>query len=390
MKPPPRRVLVIGSLAWSLVNFRGRLLHAMVEAGHEVIAVAPDEDAAVREALQAMGVRFVTVPMERTSRNPAADLRTLSALIGLMRTERPDMVLAYTQKPIVYGGIASRIAGVPAFHAMMSGLGFAFTADTGGPPSALLRLVAALYRVALADARNLFLFNASDEADMRRFGMIPPGVPVSQVPGSGIDTLRFRSQPLPPGPPVFLLVARLMVHKGLRDFAQAARIVKQRHPGARFQILGPPDLNPAGLPMEELDSWVTEGLVDYLGETRDVRPHLAAATVFVLPSWYREGLPRSILEAMATGRAVVTTDTPGCRDAVVAGETGLIVPPRDPQALADALLMLAGDPALAARMGEAARRRAEQVYAVEKVNAQLMQAMGLAAPATTPALEAAA
>jgi glycosyltransferase involved in cell wall biosynthesis len=389
MTAPKRRVLVIGSLAWSLVNFRGRLLRAMADAGHDVIAAAPDEDAEVREALGAMGVRFVTVPMERTSRNPAADLRTLSALVALMRAERPDSVLAYTQKPIVYGGIASRIAGVPEFHAMMSGLGFAFTAEGDAPPSPLLRLVAGLYRVALAGARNLFLFNASDEADMRRFAMIPPGVPVRQVPGSGIDTARFAQRPLPPGPPVFLLVARLMVHKGLRDFADAARLVKRSHPDARFRILGPPDLNPAGLPMDELRGWVDEGLIDYLGETRDVRPHLAAATVFVLPSWYREGLPRSILEAMATGRAVVTTDTPGCRDAVVAGETGLIVPPRDATALADAMGRLAADRTLAERMGAAARRRAEQVYAVEKVNAQLLQAMGLSVPAGAPALEAA-
>jgi glycosyltransferase involved in cell wall biosynthesis len=253
-----------------------------------------------------------------------------------------------------------------------------------------MRLVAALYRLSLGGARTLFVFNAADEADMRRQDMVPPGVRVLQVPGSGIDTNRFRHMPVPPGPPVFLLVARLMVHKGLRDFAAAARMVKARHPEARFRILGPTDANPAGLPMDELEGWVREGLVEYLGETRDVRPHLADSTVFVLPSWYREGLPRSILEAMSTGRAVIATDAPGCRDAVVEGETGLLVPVRDPARLAEAMSKLAADRNLVVRMGQAARIRAERFYAVERVNAQLLDAMGLKAGSERPVLEAAA
>jgi glycosyltransferase involved in cell wall biosynthesis len=381
--------MVIGSLAWSLVNFRGRLLADMVAAGHSVTAVAPDEDPDVEAALAAMGLRFRTVFMQRTARNPLADLRTLISLVKLMRAERPDVVLAYTQKPIVYGGIAGRITGVPEFHAMMSGLGFAFTAEGESAPGLLMRVVATLYRIALGGARTLFVFNSADEEDMRRQGMIPSGVRVVQVPGSGIDVGRFRHMPVPDGPPVFLLVARLMVHKGLRDYAAAARVVKARHPDARFCILGPTDDNPAGLPMDELDGWVREGLVEYLGETRDVRPHLAASTVFVLPSWYREGLPRSILEAMATGRAIITTDAPGCRDAVVAGETGLLVPVRDPAALAAAMLKLASDPDLVVRMGNASRRRAEQQYAVERVNAQLLGAMHLATGPGLRVLEAA-
>lgn len=384
-----RRVMVISSLAWSLVNFRGRLLGDMVAAGHSVTAVAPDRDPEVEAALSRMGLRFHTVSMQRTARNPFADLRTLVGLVKLIRSERPDVVLAYTQKPIVYGGLASRISGVPEFHAMMSGLGFAFTTEGGGAPGLLMRLVATLYRLALGGARTLFVFNSADEADMRRQGMIPPGVRVLQVPGSGIDVDQFRHMPVPDGPPVFLLVARLMVHKGLRDFATAARIVKARYPDARFRILGPKDDNPAGLPMDELDDWVREGLVEYLGETRDVRPHLAGSTIFVLPSWYREGLPRSILEAMATGRAVITTDAPGCRDAVVAGETGLLVPVRDAPGLAEAMLRLAGDRELVVRMGNASRRRAEQLYAVERVNAQLLEAMNLAPCPEQKLLEAA-
>jgi glycosyltransferase involved in cell wall biosynthesis len=385
----PKRIMVIGSLAWSLVNFRGRLLRDMVAAGHSVTAVAPDDDPEVRAALAAMGLQFRTIFMERTAMNPAADLRTLDELVQLMRSERPDVVLAYTQKPIVYGGIACRITGVDAFHAMMSGLGFAFTTDGAGSPGLLMRLLATLYRVALGGARTLFVFNSADEEDMRRQNMVPPGVRVLQVPGSGIDIDRFAHVPVPDGPPVFLLVARLMVHKGLRDYAAAARIVKARVPEARFCILGPTDANPAGLPMAELDGWVREGLVDYLGETRDVRPFLAASTIFVLPSWYREGLPRSILEAMATGRAVVTTDAPGCRDAVVDGETGLLVPVRDPASLAAALLRLAEDRALVVRMGAASRRRAERHYAVERVNAQLLEAMNLAPQPSACAMQAA-
>lgn len=382
---PRRKVLVVASLSWSLVNFRGRLLAAMVAGGADVVAAAPDEDPEVRRALAAIGVRFARIPMQRTGLGPLADVGTLKALVVLLRKEQPDTVLAYTQKPIVYTGLACRLTGIGRFHAMVSGLGYAFSGEGRG----LLRvLVARMYRIALEGAASVILFNSDDRAEMEAHAMLPPDTRIVVVPGSGIDTGHFTAAPLPDGPPVFLMVARLLVHKGVREYAEAARILREVVPDAEVRLLGPEDPNPAGLPRAELEAWHADGTLAYLGETRDVAPHLAGCHVFVLPTWYREGLPRTILEAMASGRAVIATDAPGCRDAVVPGATGLLVPVRDAAALGAAMLQLARDRELVERMGAAGRARAEAIYAVERVNALLLQTLDLVpSPAGFPAPE---
>lgn len=371
------KILVLASLAYSLVNFRRDLLAAMAEAGHEVIACAPDDgEARIMAELEGIGVGFRDIPMSRTGTNPFADLRTLSAYVRLMRRERPDVVLAYTQKPIIYGGIAARIAGVGRFFAMVSGLGYVFTDDGGKPRRRLQRLVAALYRAGVSRAGAVFVFNRDDRAEMLRHGILRPDQKVVQVPGSGIDTRRFQASPVPDGAPVFLLIARLLRDKGLYEYVEAARIVRRARPEARFQLLGPLDPNPAAISRAELDGWIAEGAIDYLGETRDVRPYLQACTTYVLPS-YREGLPRTVLEAMATGRAVITTDAPGCREPVEPNVNGYVVPVRDPARLADAMTKFIDDPALAVTMGAASRRIAKERYDVRKVNALLLAAMEL-------------
>lgn len=371
------RVLVIASLAYSLTNFRGTLLTAIADAGHEVIACAPDEDPQVRAWLEAKGICFRTVRMARAGTNPFADLATLRDLIALIRRERPDVVLAYTQKPIIYGGLAARIVGGTRFYAMCSGLGHAFSGDGGLRSRLLKKVVSVLYRGAVARASEVFVFNQDDKEEMRRNGILAPGQSALQVPGSGIDLARFTHQPLPPGPPKFLMVARLLRDKGPGEFAAAAAIVRQTHPEARFQLLGPFDANPSNVSQAELDQWQSEGSIEYLGETKDVQPYLADCTVFVLPTYYREGLPRTILESMATGRAIITTRTPGCRETVTPGENGMLVPPRDVAALAEAMAELAGDPEKCARFGAASRRIAEDRFDVHKVNAILLGSMEL-------------
>lgn len=373
------KVVVLSSLAYSLVNFRGALLAAMVEAGHDVTACAPDADDAITRTLACMGIGFSTVRMARTGTNPLRDLRTLWDLFRLMRRERPDVVLAYTQKPIIYGGIAARLAGRSRFFAMCSGLGHAFSNGSGFRPRLLRRVVSLLYRVAVAKAEAVFVFNRDDAGEMRRFKIIGPGHRLVQVPGSGICTDSFEQAPLPAGPPTFLMIARLMWDKGLAEFVAAARQTRAACPEARFQLLGPFDANPSSISPKELRVLQDEGVIEYLGETRDVRPFLAKCTAFILPTYYREGLPRTILEAMATGRAIVTTDMPGCRETVFTGddENGILIPPRDPGALARAMLRLATEEGLAARLGEASRRIAEARFDVRKVNALLLGTMGL-------------
>ena len=373
------KVLVLASLAYSLVNFRAALLREMVAEGHQVVACAPDEDPAVIATLSAMGVRFISVPMDRAGTNPVRDLVTLRALARTIRNEAPDICLAYTQKPIIYGGIAARIVGGPTrFFAMVSGLGHVYSDDH--PASWLRRalrwVTSILYRRAVARAAGIFVFNADDAEEMRRHRIVGRDRKIIQVPGSGIDTVAFPHVPIPDGAPVFLLIARLLRNKGIGEFVDAAASVRTRYPETRFQILGPPEPGPAGFTDEEIDAWRARG-VEYLGATREVRPYLARSSVFVLPTYYREGLPRTILEALATGRPIITTDTPGCRETVVPGENGLLVPPRDVPALARAMEQLAGDPERVRSMGAHARQLAQQHFRVDKVNAQLLSEMGL-------------
>ena len=371
------RVVVVASLVYSLVNFRGQLLADMVAAGHEVIACAPDDDPQVRARLAEMGVALRRVPMARVGLNPLVDIGTLRSLVALLREERPDVVLAYTQKPIIYAGLAARLTRT-RFYAMVSGLGHVYGEDASPRMRLLRRGVSLLYRAAVREARAVFVFNRDDRAEMLRHAIVAPAARVIQVPGSGVDIMRFAATPPPPGP-LFLMIARLLRAKGVDDYVAAARAVRALYPGARFRLLGPTDPGPAGVTTGEIARWAEEGVIDYLGETRDVRPFLAEASVFVLPSWYREGLPRTILEAMASGRAVITTDRPGCRDPIDQGANGLVVPARDPAALAAAMERFCADPALAARMGAAARRVATERYAVEKVNRLLLDTMELSA-----------
>ena len=377
------KILVMSSFAFSLLNFRGELLRRMVNGGHQVIACAPDDDPAVARSLADMGIRYVRIPMARASTNPFADLRTLAAYVALMLRERPDVVLAYTQKPIIYGGIAARLTGGRPFHALMTGLGYAFGED-GAKRPLLRQIVRVLYREGVRRARTIFVFNRDDRPEMLAQGIIREDAPVMQVPGSGIDTAHFAAQPVPEGPPRFLMIARLMRDKGLLEFVEAARALRQRWPEARFHLLGRIDAdNPTAVSEADVHRWQAENIIEYTPETRDVRPFIGAASVFVLPSYYREGLPRTILEAMATGRAIITTDMPGCREPVYEGRNGFLVPPRDAAALAQAMERFLADPSLAATMGEASRRVAETIYDVHRVNSILMNAMQL--EATPPA-----
>lgn len=373
----PRKIVVLGSYAPSLIRFRGPLLRDLKAAGCEVVACAAEEDPAVAAELAGLGVAYRRVPMDRAGVDPSADLRTLAALVRLLRAERPDILLAYTQKPIVYGGIAARLASVPHFFPMVTGLGYAF-AESASPARRLLRrLTARLYRTAVRRAEALIYFNEEDRAALDRHGILRPGQRALRVDGSGVDVGHYAPAPLPDGPPSFLLVARLLREKGLFEFVEAARLLRRRWPLARFRLLGPLDANPGSVTPAELAAWQAEGVIEYLGETADVRPYLRACSVFVLPSYYHEGIPRSALEAMATGRAVVTTDWQGCRETVVPGGNGFLVPPRDPPALAAAMARFLEEPELAGRMGRHSLEIVRERFDVRRVNAVLLHALGL-------------
>jgi glycosyltransferase involved in cell wall biosynthesis len=370
------KIVVIASLASSLIDFRGELLRAMTSRGHEVVAAAPDETAVVTDRLAAIGVRFIDVPMSRAGLGPLDDLRTLVVLKRLVRRERADIVLAYTAKPVIYGLIGARLARTRLRVALISGRGSALAGSQGWRRRALASVMRVLYAVALRGAHVVFFQNRDDEALFRSWRLVTRRQRCVLINGSGVDLDHYAPAPLPEGPVTFLMIGRLLREKGVFEFVEAARLLRPAGGGARFRLLGSLDLNPSSISQAALDRLQAEGTVDYLGAVSDVRPAITDAHVIVLPS-YHEGMPRSVLEGMSMGRAVITTDEPGCRETVVAGENGFLVPSRDAAALARAMRAFIDDPGLASEMGRNGRRLAEARFDVHGVNEVILEALGL-------------
>jgi len=373
------RVVVIGGWAPSLIKFRGPLLAAMVARGHEVIAMAPDDpagNAAVAAGLAAQGVQFKPIELERTGIDPIADARALVALARRLRALGPDLVLGYTIKPVIYGSLAARLAGVPRRAAMITGMGSALSSVRTGKQRLVAAIARGLYRAGLRQCQVVICQNTDDRDELARFGALPRHARVAIVRGSGVDLAHYAPSPLPPRSPVFVFLGRLLRDKGIAEYVEAARAVRERHPDVRFRIAGWLDPNPESLTQRELDALVADGTIEYLGAADDVRPHLADAHVLVLPS-YREGTPRSVLEAMSMNRAVITTDAPGCRETVIDGESGLLVPVGDPRRLAAAMLQLVASPALVERIAAAGHARATQLYDARAVAASVLTALDL-------------
>lgn len=369
------KVLVLGSYAPSLLNFRGPLLACMVDRGCEVVAAAPGITAEIRDGLTALGVRPLEVSLSRTGLNPIRDLSTLVGLHRVFRTERPDTSLAYTIKPVVFGSLAASWAGVPNVCSMITGLGYAFLGEN--MKQRLVGVVAkALYRASLRRNQRVLFQNPDDLELFLQNGLLRDRGQAALVNGSGVDLEHFRMEAPVTTPPTFILVARLYAEKGVREYVGAARAVRARHPEARCLLVGAPDTNPSAISESEIRSWVAEGCVEWLGEVKDVRPHLRSSSVLVLPS-YREGTPRSVLEAMAMGRPVVTTDAPGCRGTIEDGVSGFLVPVKSVEALAAAMERFIKSPDLIGRMGTESRRRAEEQFDVRRVNAEVLSYLGI-------------
>lgn len=371
------RVAVLASSAPSLVNFRGPLLVDMVRAGHEVVGMAPSMETNIRQSLAEMGVSSVPVRhLERTGLNPIKDVRTLFYLRSVMSDIKPDVLLSYTAKPVIYGSIAATRAGVARIFSLITGLGYAFSGDSARQ-RALREVLFLLYRGALRSNEAVFFQNPDDQEVFRRAGCLPPTVRAFVVNGSGIDLERFGYVAPPEGPPRFIFVGRLLREKGVLELIEAAKLLRKTYPDLRVQLVGPFDTNPGAVAKNRVWEAVSEGVIEYAGPTQDVRPFLVESSVLVHPS-YREGTPRAVLEAMATGRPVVTTDVPGCRQTVVDGESGFLVPPRDTVKLAEAMERFITIPSLVEKMGRAARHRAEAEFDVRTVNQTMLRAMELA------------
>lgn len=369
------RFLLIAGFPDSLLHFRGPLIQALTNCGLEVHVAAPDlpKGGELRTRLEAKGLIVHSIPLLRTGMSPLADLKTLLALCFLVRSIRPEFVMGYTIKPVIYGSIAAWFARVPHRFALITGLGYAFQGE--GRRGALRSLVQRLYAIALQRAHKVFFQNPDDEALFRSNGILKSSLPSVVLNGSGVDIAAFDLAPLP-SEPVFLLIARLLGNKGVREYVQAARQIRLVRPSVKFLLVGWIDENPDAIRQSELNAWIQEGVVEFLGRMADVRPAIAKASVYVLPS-YREGTPRTVLEAMAMGRAIITTDAPGCRETVVDGVNGLLVPVREVAPLVAAMQQLLDSPGLLSSMGQQSRRLVIEKFDVHKVNAVMLNEMGI-------------
>lgn len=358
------RLLIIVNDAEFFLSHRLPIALGALAEGHEVhIATAPGPGV---DAIRSYGLVYHSVPMTRSGRNPLAELMTMIAIYMLLGKVSPDVVHLVTIKPVLYGGTAARLRRVPGVVAAISGLGHVFGSSVR--QRLLKTVLGPVYRYALRGPNVRVIFqNSEDQASLTRLANLSPSAAV-MVPGSGVDLNTYSAIPEPQGMPVVTFASRLLASKGVYDFVAMARRLHDSGVQARFWLVGKLDPgNPLTITEGELESWRREGVVEVLGHRGDIASVFGKSNIVVLPSYYGEGVPKVLLEAAACGRAIVTTDHPGCRDVVVPGISGRLVPPRNVDALASAVRGLVEDSDMRRAMGLAGRRLAERTFAVEGV-----------------------
>ncbi|HVV68961.1 MAG TPA: glycosyltransferase family 4 protein [Gammaproteobacteria bacterium] len=367
------KLIVVAHQSHTLVNLRFHLITDFLKAGLKVTALAPPDQyfENARQKLNSIGVELLPLAVRNTSLNVFNDIKLFSTLKRYFRELKPDLLFFYSIKPVIFGSLAAKFSTRARVNVMFPGLGYVFTGDSY--KQRLLRfLIKPLYKWLLASVDNTFFHNADDAALFLQSGLVKQNQ-VVLTDGSGVDTHHFA--PLPyPQQLSFLFVGRLIRDKGINEFIEAARCVKQQYPEVRFLIAGGLHNNPTGLTQSALDELIQSGVVEYLGELMDIREALKQASVFVLPS-YREGLPRSALEAMATARPIITTDAPGCREVVRLQQNGFLAPVKDVEHLVEFMHYFIEHPEAIAQMGAVSREIAVQRFGVSRINRIMLEAM---------------
>lgn len=348
-------------------NFRGDLVKKIIASGYEVIVTGPNRDNV--EKIEALGAKFVEIPMNKNGVNPVKDLEYQKALCNLFKKEKPDAVLGYTSKPVIYGSIAAKKAGVPHIAAMVTGAGYAFTAQTK-KAKIIKAIMSVLYKRAFRCADVVIFQNTDDKAQFVNEHLVNPEK-CKIVNGSGVNTEKFAVAPYPEQTTFFML-SRVMYSKGIREYLKACEIVKEQHPEVRCMLLGACEGIQDSLSEADLKDYIDRGIIEHFGETDTVADYYKQCSVYVLPS-YREGTPRTVLEAMSMGRAVITTDAPGCKETVKNGETGFLVPVKNAEAVAEKMLAFIENPAWISEMGQKSAAYCRQKFDVNKVNADMCQ-----------------
>ena len=368
-----KKFLLVSPKNRSAYNFRGDLIKDIQAKGYEVIVTGPNMDNVDR--ITALGAKFIEVPVNKNGLNPFADIAYCWRLRKIMQVERVDAMLGYTIKPVIYGSIAAKLAGVQNRNAMVTGAGYLFASKS--IKARIIRTISfVLYKFGLGAARNVIYQNIDDLKEFVNAGLVEKDK-CHVVNGSGVNMTKYIPAPYPEIPSFFFL-GRLVYSKGGLDFVKAAKIVKAKYPDVRFMILGKLEKNlPDAIMEEDLMPYVNDGTVELFPETDNISQYYAMSSVFVLPTAYREGTPRVILEAMASARAIITTFTPGCKETVIDGENGFFVPTHNPKALADKLEFFVNNPENIAKMGAKSLQLCKDKYEVSIINKRMLEIMGI-------------
>ncbi|MCC7429774.1 glycosyltransferase family 4 protein [bacterium] len=370
------KILIIANTSWYIYNFRLPFLKAFQQKKIEIVILAPKDK--FTEKLKDLNLKFINLPLDRKNFFPLKELRTFFKLFQTIKTEKPDFIINYTPKPMIYGSLFSKFFQNSKVINVVTGLGFIFSNDT--PVLKLLNpVIEIIYRFAFSKTYKVFFQNPDDRDFFVEKSIVSQEKTVVTF-GSGVDLEHFSycEPALLKKNLTFILVARMLRNKGILEFVQAARIIKKNYPETKFQLLGPIDPgNPRGIGLDLIENWQKEEMIEYLGKVPDVRPFISEADVVVLPSYYREGVPKSLLEALALGKPIVTTDWYGCKETVLHGENGFLIPIKDSTALADAFEIFLTNPELCSKMGKKSRTLAVQKFDVEKVNSLFFKAMNL-------------
>lgn len=365
----PKTIVFVYNTARYLLNLRGDLIRSLVSEGFRVSAIVPHDDAI--PGLEALGVTILDWKLSGHGINLLREWASYRQLRRLLKKANADIAFNFTIKPVIYGSTAAHRVGYLKTFSMIPGRGYLF-GERNLQQKILKFLVSPLYRRSLRYNTRVFFQNSDDRNYFIANKLVAQDQAVV-INGSGVDTTKFVPRPNETIPGTFLLIARLLEEKGIDEYAAAACRLKNKYPEARFQLLGPYSAAPSGIKADSIQKWQAVGTIEYLGETDDVMPFLASCMVFVLPSYYGEGLPRTSLEALAMGKPVITTDWPGCREAVCGGTNGALVPVKNVPALADAMEKFLKQPDLARDMGLRSRELAERRFDVKRVNSTIME-----------------
>lgn len=365
--------MVLSSHTASLFWFRMDMMIDFRNSGYEVIAVGPGKGSEWRDQFKDYGIRYQQLHVERNGLNPGKDIRTFMELYRMIKEEKPNKIFAYQAKTVIYGCIAARANGIREVYSLIAGLGSIFR-GTGLKNKIIKRIMKTEYRIACKYVRKAFFQNSNDRYEFVYNGLVEEGKTVL-INGSGVNLQKFAPTPIP-NEPTFLFIGRLIKDKGIAEYLEACKILKKNNSKIRCLLVGPYDSNPSALRPQELQPFIHDGIVEYYGEQKDVRPYISQCTTYVLPS-YHEGTPKTVLEAMAMGRAIITSNAPGCRETVLDGINGYLVAVKDIEGLAKKMLYLAKNPDLNRKMGAYSLKLAVEKYDVKKVNQMIMHIMGL-------------